>query len=93
MVQVVAACPSEVLDFCVPLDQGESASKAQHGEGAFVYAVRLTLEDPTARIHAFLYGEDAVRQPSSTIAKQDLNSYHFLHEIAYFGVTVVMIYI
>lgn len=93
MVQVVAACPSEVLDFCVPLDQGESASKAQHGEGAFVYAVRLTLEDPTARIHAFLYGEDAVRQPSSTITKKHLNSYQFLHEIAYFGVTIVMIYI
>lgn len=77
MVQVVAACPSEVLDFCVPFDQGESASKAQHGEGAFVYAVRLTLEDPTARIHALLYGEDAVRQPSSTITKKHLNSYQF----------------
>lgn len=71
----MAACPSEVLDFCVPLDQGESASKAQRGEGTFVYAVRLTLEDPTARIHAFLYGEDAVCQPSSTTAKTHLSPY------------------
>lgn len=72
MVRVMATCPSEVLDFCVPLDQGKSASKAQHGEGAYVYAVRLTLEDPTARIHALLYGEDAVRQLSSTTAKRHL---------------------
>lgn len=49
MVRVMATWPSDVLDFCV-LEQGD-----------FVYAVRLTLEDPTARLHCFLYGEDAVR--------------------------------
>jgi hypothetical protein len=49
MVRVMATWPSDVLGFCV-LEQED-----------FVYAVRLTLEDPTARLHCFLYGEDAVR--------------------------------
>lgn len=61
MVRVMAIWPSDVLDFCVPLD--ESAAQVENGgeQGDFVYAVRLTLEDPTARLHVFLYGEDAVR--------------------------------
>lgn len=60
MVRVMAIWPSDVLDFCVPLD--ESAAQVENGgeQGDFVYAVRLTLEDPTARLHVFLYGEDAV---------------------------------
>jgi hypothetical protein len=49
MVRVMATWPSDVLDFC-----GLGAV------GTFVYAVCLTLEDPTARLRALLYGEDAV---------------------------------
>jgi len=45
----MATWPSDVLDFC-----GLGAV------GTFVYAVCLTLEDPTARLRALLYGEDAV---------------------------------
>ncbi|KAL2554820.1 Protection of telomeres protein 1a [Forsythia ovata] len=46
VVRVVAAFPWRVEDFCNP--QG-------------IYRVRLTLEDPTARIYAFLYAEDGVQ--------------------------------
>lgn len=45
IVRVVAAYPSRVKDFLTP-------------EG--LYRLRLTLEDPTARIHAYLSHEDAV---------------------------------
>ncbi|KAL9248331.1 hypothetical protein vseg_021665 [Gypsophila vaccaria] len=44
IVRVVSALPSKVEDFKSP---------------AGVYRVRVTLEDPTARIHAYLYAEDA----------------------------------
>lgn len=50
VVRVVAAFPWRVEDFCNP--QG-------------IYRVRLTLEDPTARIYAFLYAEDGVSIRSS----------------------------
>ncbi|XP_043696363.1 protection of telomeres protein 1b isoform X2 [Telopea speciosissima] len=43
VVRVLATYPCRVEDFRSP-----------HG----VYRIRLTLEDPTARIHAFLYAED-----------------------------------
>lgn len=43
VVRVVAVYPWMVKDFCSP---------------SGVYRIRLTLEDPTARIHAFLYAED-----------------------------------
>lgn len=46
VVRVVASFPWRVEDFCNP--QG-------------IYRVRLTLEDPTARIYAFLYAEDGVQ--------------------------------
>lgn len=46
VVRVVAMFPWEPVDFRSP-------------EG--IYRVRLTLEDPTARLHAFLYDEDAVK--------------------------------
>lgn len=49
MVRVMATWPLDVLDFCQP----------KHDD--FVYVVRLTLEDSTARLHAYLYGQDAVR--------------------------------
>ncbi|XP_062118032.1 protection of telomeres protein 1b-like isoform X2 [Humulus lupulus] len=42
VVRVVALYPWQAKDFC---SRG-------------IYRVRLTLEDPTARIHAYLYGED-----------------------------------
>ncbi|PKI44186.1 hypothetical protein CRG98_035423 [Punica granatum] len=45
IVRVVAVLPFQVEDFVSPLG---------------IYRVRLTLEDPTARIFAFLYNEDAV---------------------------------
>lgn len=60
MVRVMATWPSHVLDFCVPRD-GSALQLKDQLEQDFVYAVRLTLEDPTARLHAFLYGQDAVR--------------------------------
>lgn len=44
--RVVAAHPWQAEDFRSPLG---------------TYRIRLTLEDPTARIHALLYGEDGVR--------------------------------
>ncbi|KAJ8771983.1 hypothetical protein K2173_027160 [Erythroxylum novogranatense] len=43
IVRVVAAFPYSVEDFC-----------SCHG----TYRIRLTIEDPTSRIHAFLYAED-----------------------------------
>ncbi|XP_059640036.1 protection of telomeres protein 1b-like isoform X4 [Cornus florida] len=43
VVRVIAAFPWQAEDFCSPLG---------------TYRIRLTLEDPTARIHAFLYAED-----------------------------------
>ncbi|KAL8536750.1 hypothetical protein ACS0TY_012066 [Phlomoides rotata] len=45
VVRVVATIPCRAVDFRSP---------------SGVYRVRLTLEDPTARIHAFLYAEDGV---------------------------------
>ncbi|PON44707.1 Protection of telomeres protein [Parasponia andersonii] len=42
VVRVVAAYPWKAKDFC---SRG-------------IYRIRLTLEDPTARIHAYLYGKD-----------------------------------
>ncbi|XP_058201895.1 protection of telomeres protein 1b-like isoform X2 [Rhododendron vialii] len=44
IVRVVAICPSQVKDFWSP---------------AGLSRIRVTLEDPTARIHALLCGEDA----------------------------------
>ncbi|KAK6153961.1 hypothetical protein DH2020_013600 [Rehmannia glutinosa] len=46
VVRVVAIFPWRVEDFRSPND---------------IYRVRLTLEDPTARIHAFLYAEDGIK--------------------------------
>ncbi|GAV81092.1 Telo_bind domain-containing protein [Cephalotus follicularis] len=43
VVRVVAAFPWRAEDFCSPLG---------------MYRMRLTLEDPTARIHAFVYADD-----------------------------------
>lgn len=57
----MATWPSDVFDFCVPLNESATQSKDHLEQGDFVYAVRLTLEDPTARLHVFLYGQDAVR--------------------------------
>ena len=64
MVRVMATSPSDVLDFCVPVTESAEQPPYHLEQGVFVYAVRLTLEDPTARLHAFLYGQDAVRLPA-----------------------------
>lgn len=45
VVRVVASFPWLVEDYRSPTG---------------VYRIRLTLEDPTARLHAYLYAEDAV---------------------------------
>ncbi|PIA47224.1 hypothetical protein AQUCO_01400126v1 [Aquilegia coerulea] len=45
VVRVVAICPWQVENFRSPT-------------GTCVYRIRLTLEDPTARIHAIIYAED-----------------------------------
>nr|POE60080.1 protection of telomeres protein 1a [Quercus suber] len=44
----VAICPSQAKDFCIPV-------------GSNQYRMRLTLEDPTARIHALLCGENGIK--------------------------------
>ena len=53
VVRVVAAFPWRAEDFRSPLG---------------TYRIRLTLEDPTARIHAFLYAEDGVNIYASNIS-------------------------
>jgi hypothetical protein len=45
IIRVVAAFPWRAEDF------------SHHG----TYRIRLTIEDPTARIHAFIYAEDGVQ--------------------------------
>lgn len=45
MVRVIGAFPWKAEDFRSPTG---------------TYRIRLTLEDPTARIHAFVYAEDGV---------------------------------
>ena len=45
VVRVVAMVPWHAKDFCSP---------------SGTYRMRLTLEDPTARIHSFVYAEDGV---------------------------------
>ncbi|KAG2667643.1 hypothetical protein I3760_15G126100 [Carya illinoinensis] len=60
--RVVAVLPWQAEDFCSPLG---------------TYRIRLTLEDPTARIHAFLFGEDGEKffggYPSVNVLKLKLN--------------------
>eukprot|EP01018_Ginkgo_biloba_P005996 Gb_06783 [translate_table: standard] len=51
LVRVIAALPWKVEEFC---GQRENSEKQLED----VYRMRLTLEDPTARIHAYLYAED-----------------------------------
>ncbi|KAG0617879.1 hypothetical protein M758_4G022600 [Ceratodon purpureus] len=74
MVRVMATWPSDVLDFCVPHDGSAAQPKDHLEQGDFVYVVRLTLEDPTARLHAFLYGQDAVEffvgYPAANLRRQ-----------------------
>jgi len=50
---VIATLPWKVEEFC-----GQRVNAENHAE--YFYRVRLTLEDPTARLHAYLYDEDAV---------------------------------
>lgn len=52
VVRVVAAVPYQGEKFCTPAGK---------------YMIRLTLEDPTARIHAFVVDEDGVRTNSNLI--------------------------
>lgn len=60
--RVVAALPWRAEDFRSPLG---------------TYRIRLTLEDPTARIHALLYGEDGEKffdgSPASDVLTRKLN--------------------
>ncbi|XP_041024963.1 protection of telomeres protein 1a-like isoform X3 [Juglans microcarpa x Juglans regia] len=48
IVRVVAVFPPQARDFCMPIESGQ-------------YRMRLTLEDPTARIHATLSGDNWVK--------------------------------
>ncbi|KAF5473816.1 hypothetical protein F2P56_005773 [Juglans regia] len=48
IVRVVAVFPPQAKDFCRPIESGQ-------------YRMRLTLEDPTARIHATLSGDNWVK--------------------------------
>ncbi|WCJ42080.1 Nucleic acid-binding OB-fold-like protein [Euphorbia peplus] len=63
IVRVVAAFPWRAEDFCSHLD---------------TYCIRLTIEDPTARLHAFLYAEDAENffggRPSVDVLTRKRNS-------------------
>ncbi|ESR64846.1 protection of telomeres protein 1b [Citrus sinensis] len=62
VVRVVAALPWRSEDFCSPLGN---------------YRIRLTLEDPTARIHAFVYAEDGEKlfggYPFVDVLKRKIN--------------------
>ncbi|KAH9801722.1 protection of telomeres protein 1b [Citrus sinensis] len=62
VVRVVAALPWRSEDFCSPLGH---------------YRIRLTLEDPTARIHAFVYAEDGEKlfggYPFVDVLKRKIN--------------------
>ncbi|XP_028792321.1 protection of telomeres protein 1a isoform X2 [Neltuma alba] len=63
IVRIAAAMPQSAKDFC-----------SQRG----IYRMRLTVEDPTARIHAFVYAEDGETlfdgYPSTSILTQKMNS-------------------
>ncbi|XP_059443421.1 protection of telomeres protein 1a-like isoform X1 [Corylus avellana] len=48
IVRVLAVCPPQPKEFCTPV-------------GSDQYRMRLTLEDPTARLHATLCGDDWVK--------------------------------
>ncbi|KAH9298222.1 hypothetical protein KI387_029904, partial [Taxus chinensis] len=52
LVRVIACLPWKTEEFC-----GERKNTENNIE--YFYRVRLTLEDATARIHAYLYGEYA----------------------------------
>ncbi|KAI4329990.1 hypothetical protein MLD38_028307 [Melastoma candidum] len=62
MVRVVATVPYEAKDFLSPKG---------------IYRIRLTLEDPTARVHAFVYDEDGATffqgYPSHDILQRSMN--------------------
>lgn len=48
VVRVVAVCPPQVKDFCMPVGSGQ-------------YRMRLTLEDPTTRVHASLCDDNGMK--------------------------------
>ena len=60
VVRVVSTLPTVVQDFCVPVDSEMLMTYNECQGKSYVYRVRLTLEDPTARIYAYLCFEDAV---------------------------------
>lgn len=69
VIRVVAAFPCEAENFLSP---------------AGIYRVRLTIEDPTARVHAFLYAEDGENffdgHPSTCVLKRRMNKLLGLNE-------------
>lgn len=76
LVRVVSTWPSDLKDFCGTLDDDCSMSESSPAvskETHYVYALRLTLEDPTGRIDVYLYGDDAVQFFNGHPAK-DLHS-------------------
>lgn len=73
VVRVVTLFPSRPEDFCSP-----------NG----TYRLRLTLEDPTARIRAFLYAEDGVKIFAISCKKKIPSlsvfvSFHVIHEVIF----------
>lgn len=67
LARVISILPSTVEEFCV-LQSSVSSSDTlpenlkvqdKNAPSAYTYRVRLTLEDATAKIHAYLCGEDA----------------------------------
>lgn len=52
VVRVVSVLPCRAMDFHYPVG---------------IHRIRLTLEDPTSRIHAYLYAEDGVRVHFNTL--------------------------
>ncbi|CAM6106321.1 unnamed protein product [Calypogeia fissa] len=61
LVRVMSTCPSEVADFCDPSTRKGNNATTEDSNSQFAYAVRLTLEDPTARLHSYLHGEDGAK--------------------------------
>ncbi|KAL3684211.1 hypothetical protein R1sor_002233 [Riccia sorocarpa] len=60
LVRVISTFPTQVCNFCVPLPANEDKSGTESSP-VFVYGVRFTLEDPTGRLHAFLFAEDGAK--------------------------------
>lgn len=69
LTRVISILPTRIEEFCVPQRSNTSSVMLPPDKGGsvkeevseYMYRIRLTLEDATARINAYLCGEDAER--------------------------------